>query len=66
MARISLKERDIEHKKKRRMFIADDGVRPLGKTKREGGGNCSGKTLRPFYTVSSKHDTNREGVGEPN
>lgn len=50
MARISLKEREVEHKSKRGLFIANDGVRPLRETKREGGGNCAGKALRPFYT----------------
>jgi len=40
LARISLKERKVEHNSKRDLFIADDGVRPLKKTKREGGGNC--------------------------
>lgn len=38
MARISLKEREVEHKSKRGLFIANDGVRPLRETKREGGG----------------------------
>lgn len=50
MARISLKEREMEHKSKRGLFIAGDGVRPPAETKREGGRTCDGKALRPFYT----------------
>ena len=34
MARISLKEREMEHKSKRGVFIAGDGVRPPAETKR--------------------------------
>lgn len=50
MARISLKERVMEHKSRRGLFIAGDGVRPPAETKREGGETCAGKASRLFYT----------------